>query len=149
ARLIFLLPFYLLFLIRGFDLGRRSDAATYAAVLLVACGGLHSYYHKRDFLNKGYLVDFQEIARIVREESRGQQAFVLLDPYTSSAGYYLHGANFPYDIEIPDDRERLDRSLAHLHRLHPDLLWCVRNSRDLTPDHVYIQLEERLARDCL
>jgi hypothetical protein len=147
ARLIFLLPFYLLFLVRGLNL-RAAGVTTYAGLFLISCAGLNSYYHKEDFLNKGYLVDFEEISRLVKEDSRGQIAFVLLDPYTSSAGYYLHGPNFPYDIEIPDDHDRLNRALAHIDQLHPTLTWCVRNSRDLTDGGTYLQLEQRLSRDC-
>ncbi|MBI3697945.1 MAG: hypothetical protein HY238_24315 [Acidobacteria bacterium] len=147
ARLLFLLPFYYLFLLRGLDWRRWHGAILYGGLLLISGGGLASYYHKQDFLNKGYLVDFAEIGRLVEEQSRGQRASVLLDRYTSSAGYYLHGAANLHPIEILHDERAIDHALARLRSHHPALVWYLRYSRDLTPGSHHRRLEEELARD--
>ncbi len=131
ARLLFLLPFYYLFLLRGVEARRRHGAVVYLALLVIAAGSLASYYRRQDFLNKGYLVDFEEIAGLIKERSRGERALVILDRYATGAGYYLHDPGIPFPIEVLDDSpEALARARYLLRTLHPTVAWHVRYSRD-------------------
>jgi len=147
ARLLFLLPFFYLFLVGGLDARRWHGALTYAALLAIACGGLASYYRRQDFLNKGYLVDFEQIARHVEEQSRERTALVLLDRDLSSAGYYLHGLRIPHPEILHGDRASAGRALDRLRAERPQVGWYLRYSRDLTPGRIHGLLDGELARD--
>lgn len=146
ARLLFLLPFYYLFLLRGLDVRRWPGAVTYAGLVLVACGSLTSYYRKQDFLNKGYLVDFEQIARDLEQGSNQRPKLVLLDSQISNAGYHLH-ASFPYPVAILQDSNSFEHALAELHHHRPSLVWYLRYGRDLTPGFLHRRLENELSRD--
>jgi len=147
ARLLFLLPFYYLFLLRGLDTRRTAGLAAYAALVIVACGGLGSYHGKRDFLNKGYLVDYAAIAGRVAARSGGEPALVLLDSHVSDAGYALHEAGFRGRIEILNSAENFDRALAEIHHHRPPLVWYIRYGRDLTPSGLHHHLEAEVSRE--
>ncbi len=148
ARLLFLLPFYYLVLLAGLDGMRRRGVLIYSGMLVLSASGLDSYYRRDNFLNKGYLLDFRNVAATVRAESEGEPSLVLLDSYTESAGYYLHGDGFPYPAIIvrghADDAETV---LGAVHRIRPRVLWFVRSGRDLSPGGLYERLEQKLERD--
>ncbi len=143
ARLLFLLPFYYWFLARGLDVSRGTGKLVFAGWMAVAGGGLASYYRKQDFLNKGYLVDFDQIGREVLAATGGEPAYVLLDRFCSSAGYTAHGPNVQYLKILANDadlREALERIAAG----RPDQVWHVRYTRQAA---VPTDLEHELARD--
>jgi hypothetical protein len=71
ARLLFILPFYL------HVLTRRTWISTALACLSI--GSLYSYFHQEDFLNKGYLLPFDQIADIIQRESAGRGAQLIID----------------------------------------------------------------------
>ncbi|HYM12261.1 MAG TPA: hypothetical protein VEU62_16110 [Bryobacterales bacterium] len=147
ARLLFLLPFYFLFLLRGLDLRRWHGALTYAGILLVAAGSLSSYYRKQDFLNKGYLVDFEQIARELRQASAGEPNLILLDRQISNAGYALHAERLARPVLILGDGDSFDRALAMLHHHRPALVWYLGYGRDLTPGGLNRHFEAEVSRD--
>ncbi|MBI3667454.1 MAG: hypothetical protein HY236_14715 [Acidobacteria bacterium] len=146
ARLLFLVPFYYLFLLRGLDARRWHGALTYTGLLLVSCGGLGSYYRGQDFLNKGYLVDFGAIARTLRQNAQDEPALVLLDRQISDAGYYLHGAGFPYRVELLGDPASFKRARVEVSHHRPAVVWYVRYGRDMTPGGLHRRLETELSR---
>ncbi len=146
ARLLFLLPFYYLFLLRGLEIRRWWGAVTYGGILLVACGGLSSYYRKQDFLNKGYLVDFEQIARSLEQSSPRPPELVLLDSQISNAGYYLH-SSFPYPVRILGDHPSFEHAQEELHHHRPALVWYLRYGRDLTPGSLHRRLEQEVSHD--
>ena len=61
ARLLFILPFYLMLL--------TKRTWTFAALACLSVASLHSYYRQENFLNKGYLLPFDQIADIIQQES--------------------------------------------------------------------------------
>ena len=153
ARLLFLLPFYLLFLLRGLPLldpapgVRRLSRATYAGLLLMACAGLTSYYRKQDFLNKGYLVDFDQIARFIEQRSQTEPALVLLDRQVSEAGYALHRAGFRGRVEVLAAQPNFDRAVMDVRHHQRPLVWFLRYGRDLLPGSHLEHFEADLSRD--
>jgi len=129
ARLLFLLPFYYLFLLRGLDLGRPAGLVLYVALIAMAGGGLAAYHRRQHFLNNAYLVDFDSIASRIEEGSRGQPAAVLLDRFTSSAGYRLHGPSLRHLAIIYHDPERR-QALDYVLDQRPALVWYLYSTRD-------------------
>jgi hypothetical protein len=71
ARVLFALPFYLMLL------AKRTWIC--AALVCLWMGCLYSYFHKDDFLNKGYLLPFDEIADIIQSRSAGRIALLAID----------------------------------------------------------------------
>jgi hypothetical protein len=71
ARLLFVLPFYLMLL------ARRSWIPLALACLWI--GALCSYFHKEHFLNKGYLLPFDQIADIIQRDSGDRPAQLIVD----------------------------------------------------------------------
>jgi hypothetical protein len=128
ARLLFLLPFYYLYLVQGLELRRARGVLVYAALLVIAAAGLHSYYRQRDFLNKGYLVDFDQVARLVHERTGRKTAVVLLDRFCASAGYALHGPQIPY-VGLVDSEAARREALERIARHRPELVWYVHYPR--------------------
>jgi hypothetical protein len=71
ARLLFVLPFYLMLLARR--------ASITAALVCLSIGSLYSYFHQEDFLNKGYLLPFDQIADIIQRDSGDRPARLIVD----------------------------------------------------------------------
>ena len=128
ARLLFLLPFYYLFLVRGLD-GWRPGRFAYAGLLLVAVASLSSYYRRQDFLNKGYLVDYDALTQLVQQGSQGSRALVLLDPSLAGAGFALHGPYTPAVRILASEAER-QRALGDIDRDQPPLVWYLHYTRE-------------------
>jgi len=61
ARLLFILPFYLMLL--------TKRTWTFAVLACLSVVSLHSYYLQENFLNKGYLLPFDQIADIIQQDS--------------------------------------------------------------------------------
>ena len=61
ARLLFILPFYLMLL--------TKRTWTFAALACLSVVSLFSYYQQQNFLNKGYLIPFDQIAEIIEKDS--------------------------------------------------------------------------------
>jgi len=72
ARLLFALPFYLMLL------ARRTWICAALACLWI--GSLYSYFHLENFLNKGYLLPFDDIAWIIETESPGPAQLIIDAP---------------------------------------------------------------------
>jgi hypothetical protein len=129
ARLLFLLPFYYLFLVRGLDQDGKAGRLLYAALLLAAAGSLTSYYRQQDFLNKGYLINYGALVRTVQHGSRGSVAHVLLDRPLAYAGSPLHAPNIPQIRILWGEPER-QRALRRIERDQPPLVWHLHYTRE-------------------
>src|SRR5204863_633893 len=71
ARLLFVLPFFLLLIACGSSISRWGRPAV-AAMLLLSVSGIWCYFQKTGFRNKQYPMPIREIAsRIVRESTAG------------------------------------------------------------------------------
>ena len=71
ARLLFLLPFYLNLFTK-----RAWTAVALACLSVIA---LFNYYHQQNFLNKGYLLPFAQIADIIQQRSAGRPAQLIVE----------------------------------------------------------------------
>ena len=122
ARLLFVLPFYLQLLTR------RAWISTALACLWI--GSLYSYFHQEDFLNKGYLLPFDQIADIIERESAGRGAQLI--------------------IEAPGlDVSPLTRRLPSITAANPnaEIIWYLSNrgSRGAPPGAIEIQRQKFVA----
>jgi uncharacterized membrane protein len=145
ARLMFLLPFYLLLVLEGCARHRRARTVFCLTLLLTYITGLYSYYTRAAFLNKGYAAPFDEIASLVKNNSP-PATLVVIDPYNTDA--------FPLRDRIPqpslllDSQATLDRILAELRRGDYQKIWHLRTTHDLSPGGLNRRLERELSLRC-
>lgn len=145
ARLLFLLPFYLLWLLRGRRSSPKLGSIVCLVILTVSAGSLTSYFQKEGFLNHGYLVPFREIANHIRDRSQARKAIVLIDGYNTDAGPLL--AELRGDIPCVEIRGERREALAR-EEIRSDewtTLWFLRHSHDISPDRMISRLEQELA----
>lgn len=128
ARLLWLLPFAWL-AIADLEQGhRRLRTAVAAALLCLSAGSIHSYFGKQDFLNKGYLIPYQEIASLFEKSADPNGAIVLLDLDQIDTGPFAARA-WPAGIRLVRDAAALPALLAkrpaatlwHLRRQYPEV----------------------------
>ena len=141
ARLLFLLPFYLLLVLRGSERSPKLGALLCGALLLLDLGALHSYFRKEDFLNKGYAVPFDQMAELVKRNSPGN-TLVVLDQYNTDAFPLLDRLQRP--AVLLKNEATLDAITRQVRRGAFETIWHVRNTHDLSPRGLNRRLEERL-----
>src|ERR1019366_9452520 len=157
ARMLFVLPFFLLLLARGAAQDSSQGAATHAtgvwrrwgnaavaAMLLVSLSGIWCYFHKTGFRNKQYPLPIQEIAgRILRDSGAGDSA-ILVDSTNSdpiALLYALDGQRSVFATSLPETPAALTRLLADP-RIRT--VWFLRNTHDVSPAGLNAQFEARL-----
>jgi hypothetical protein len=145
ARLLFLLPFYLLWLLRGRSSSPKLGSAVCLAMLVVSAGSLTSYFQKEGFLNHGYLVPFREIADHIRDHSRSRKSVILIDGYNADAApliELLRGDFFWVEIrgELREARARKEIRSGEW-----NMIWFLRRGHDVSPDHLISRLEDEIA----
>ena len=139
ARLLFLLPLYLLWLLAGRSRHPVSGSAVCAGMLVVSLGSLSAYYSKTNFLNQGYLVPFDEIADVI--SAAPADSIVLVDGYNTDPAPLLA---FLYQ-KVPVVRIRDDASQAEARTAIESgnwrRIWLLRNAHDISPGEILTQLE--------
>ena len=146
ARLLFLLPLFLLALAAGVTTKGRTGTALGAVLLAVNLAGLWTYYQARDLLNAGYLVPSQRIAEQIALHSSSQDTIVWIDELSfdgSALEYYL-----PKDFRIrwltsPESVEEARSDLTAGAIRH---VWLVRSSKDISPGHIFENLESQMTQ---
>src|SRR5664279_2638522 len=144
ARLLFLLPLFLLALAAGVTTKGRVGTVLGVILLAVNLAGLWVYYEGRDLLNAAYLVPSQRIATNVVLHSRSEDTVVWIDELNfdgSALEYYL-----PKDFRIRwlTSAESVGAARAELNAGSIRHVWFVRSSRDISPGHIFEKLESQM-----
>ena len=134
-RLLFLLPFYLLVLVRGARIRARLGNVVCAALAVASCGGIAAYFGQIGFLNKAYVIPADAIARMIVADSDDTPVIVILDHYSTDLAAML-----PY---LPPDARILRitdaSSAAEAARLsndeHIHQAWFAHSAHDVSPEH--------------
>ncbi len=145
ARLLFLLPFYLLLLVRGKEREPRLGLAVCSAVLLVGMSSLWSYSHKADFLNKGYLLPFEEMAAYLEDQPGAETALILVDRWNSDPQPFLATLGDCFSPLPIHGKKSVGRARQRVRRDRPQRIWYLRNTHDISPDSLHKRLEAELA----
>ena len=150
ARLLFVLPFYLLLLLAGRERKPRPGTLICAGLLLVSLGSLTSYFSKQGFLNQGYLVPFGEIARYVRANSTAAGApatrtLLLVEGYNTDPSPLL--TSLDGHIETIKIRGAPTEALAskRVNERQLNTIWYLRNTHDISPGGVITRIESDAA----
>jgi Dolichyl-phosphate-mannose-protein mannosyltransferase len=146
ARLLFLLPLFLVALAAGVTAKQRAGMVLGVIVLALNVAGLWTYYGAKDLLNTGYMVPSQTIAAEIAQHSHSEDTVVWIDATSfdgSAIEYYLPKSFRMRWLVSPESvaaaRTELDAgSIRHV--------WIVRRSRDISPGHVIEQLESEMTQ---
>jgi len=141
ARLIWLLPFFLLWIALAPGAPRRVRAAVIGLLVVSDAVSLGFYYTGANFLNKTYRAPLREIAAQVRASSG---SVLLVDRYNTDAGallYYLPGRQ---SLELSRENEPLVRKQVADPAVRD--IWIVRNTHDVSPGGVAARLEDAACR---
>ena len=147
ARMLFVLPFFLLLVARGAAQGaggRRWGTLVVTAMLLLSLSGIWCYFHTTGFRSKQYPMPMGEIAGRIRRDSPAPESAILVDSTNSD----------PVALEYALDGQRpclwTDRAgtAAALTRILADprirTVWFLRNTHDVSPAGLNAQFEARL-----
>jgi len=145
ARLLFLLPLYLLWLLTGRARTPIAGSVICAGMLVVSLGSLSAYYGKANFLNQGYLVPFDEIAAVITAEPASADIIVLIDGYNTDPAPLLVSleGKLPL-VRIRDDASQAEARAA-IEGGNFRKVWFLRNAHDISPGGVLTQLEAAAA----
>ena len=140
ARMLFVLPFFLLLLAAGAAVHRWAGNLVLGALLVFSLTGAWCYFQRVDFRNKQYPMPIAEIARHIRESSSANDSVVLVDSTNSDpvAMRYALGESWPIlRTEAPDAEAVLTGPRVHT-------VWFLRNTHDVSAGGLDGRLEARL-----
>jgi hypothetical protein len=145
ARLLFLLPFYFLLLVCGRERLPRAGSIAFCTILVLSIAGIASYHRKENFLNKGYVIPFDEIAAAVERDLPRSGGFLIIDGSNTQPTPLL--ARLPEGVRhlTSYDARSLDDVRMILDNPGTDTIWFLRNTHDVTPELVNAQIESGLA----
>jgi len=131
ARLLFLLPPYLLGLAVGAKTAR--DRYVLAGLLALNATGVGLYFAQSSFLNLGYLVPYQELARQIEAHSLAGDTLVLVDALNGDPKPLLAALDFNYPITAARHAGFVDQALAGLQTGRPAVVWRLGSRRNTSP----------------
>ena len=144
ARMLFVLPFFLVLVARGAYGWPRWGNPAVAAMILVSLSGIWCYFHKTGFRNKQYPMPIEEIAGRILRDSRAGDSAILVDSTNSdpiALLYALHGQRSFFETSLPGTPAEFTRLLADP-RIRT--VWFLRNTHDVSPAGLNAQFQAQL-----
>lgn len=145
ARLLFLLPAYLLGLACGVKTLR--DRYVLAGLLALNVTGAGLYFTQSSFLNLGYLVPYQEFARQIEAQSPASDTLVLVDGVNGDPKPLLASLDRSYPITVARGGGFADRALADLQTGRPAVVWRLGSSRNVSQGLMQPAVTKQLRSD--
>jgi hypothetical protein len=144
SHLLFVLPFFLILLVKGIDASRRGSLV-FAGLLVIYISGDYSYFAKIGYLNKAYCVPYQAMADVIMRDSPATGAVLLVDGYSSVADPMLDRLGKGVQVIFLND-ELSARQAMEMVRHKPGTIWFLRHTNDTSPDRLISRLEAELAQ---
>ena len=145
ARLIILLPFFLLLLIEGAKRSPRAGTIACAGLLVLSVGSLSSYYRRADFLNKAYLMPNEEIAGTINQRAVSGSDILVMDRANTNVYAVLDRLSVDLDIISARYSDWTVKLRASMRRRPGGAVWIVRNTHDTVPAQFHKKLETELS----
>jgi hypothetical protein len=132
ARMLFVIPFFLLLFLTGALAHRRTGALAVTAMLALSLSGVWCYFHKTGFRNKEYPLPIREIAAHIRQSGSAADSAILVDSANSDprAMEYALGPSRPFlETGDPAAAPAVSRLLAE-----PQIrtIWFLRSTHDIS-----------------
>jgi hypothetical protein len=141
ARLLWLLPFFLIWVACSVDVVPHRVGMAIAAFLMATyVASLISYYTRANFRNKGYAVPLPAIAALVASDSDPSRSLLMVDMYNTDSTVLLHylDRDLPHLLLTADAASQAE---AMLRDPHIQKIWIVRNTHDVSPGRITTRLE--------
>ena len=146
ARLLFLLPGFLALAARGIGRSGRTGWVVCGAMLVFGLGSASSYFRKTDFLNKGYLLPYDEIAEVIRGESGGARVAVVADACNLDPWPLLSQIGGRASVTLVGKESTLAALEQQIGKEAGVTVWYFRSTHDTCPGGLNGQLEAELER---
>lgn len=145
ARLLFLLPFLLAGV--SWAVGSRMRVATVVGVALgvSAMTGQGMYRLQSGFLNKGYLIPYDEIADRITRETGPEESVTLVDAFNGDPKPLRAALPGNYAVVEATRAEFPDAALHVVEDRRPRIVWYARSTRDVSPNGVHTRAEQLLS----
>jgi len=144
ARLLFLLPLFLLALASGVTAKGRVGFTFGVVLIATNLVGIRAYFQANDILNLAYLTPYQRIAEQIERHSRAGDTVVWVDGLNfdeETLVYYL-----PKNLRIRElsSRESVEAARKELHSSVINHVWFVRSVHDISAGHAFEQAESQM-----
>ncbi len=150
ARVLYLGPFLILFAVRGIPEGGQWLRP--ALLLLGAWGGIRasglpSYWMQQDFLNSGYVLPLNMLARevLVQVGEDRAGALLVIDAFNTDANGVLRALEEPIPTVVVDREEAVERVARLVEDPGVRRILVLRNTHDLSPGGSNERIEALLA----
>jgi hypothetical protein len=139
--LIFILPFFLLLIVR------ELNPVAFAVLLALYAGADYAYFTKSDFLVKSYATPYQEMTEVILGKSRGRNALAAIDPHGASWEPLLArlGGSLPVIVLYDEASARKVLEAAQSGPSGPSAILLWRQTSDISPGGFVTKLEQDLS----
>jgi uncharacterized membrane protein len=138
--LMFALPFFLILILRQLNL------FAFVALLAVYASADYAYFTRSGFFVKPYAAPYKQMADVIHDGSRGQNAIVAVDRRSFSQPLLNRLGGSVRVIFLDDEasaREVLEA--ARSQSSEPSEIWLWRRTRDISPGNFVTNLEQDLS----
>jgi len=144
SHMLFVLPFFILLLVKGIDASYRHASVILAGLLAVYALADYSYFTKGSFLNKEYCVPYGEMAAVIRTRSPTAGAVLFVGEYGSFSDPLLN--RLPRGVQVvPVEDEKAVQKEVDTLRGKGTVIWFWRRTHD--PSGIETRLEKELSQD--
>jgi len=141
AQLLFVLPFFLILMLR------QMNRMAFAALLVLYASADYAYFTRSGFLVKPYAAPYKEMADVILDGSGGQNAIVLVDTigvfYQPLVDRLGGKVRVIFLDEADSSREVLEASRNGLSGR--SVIWLWRRTNDTSPGNYVTELEQDLS----
>jgi hypothetical protein len=143
THLIFVLPFFLMLIVRQIHL------PVLVAVLILYVGADYAYFARSGFLVKPYATPYTEMADVILDGSREQNALVAIDGYGAFAEPLLNRLRERVPVILLEDEASAGKVLEAVRSgpSAPSVIWLWRRTSDISPGTFVTNLEHDLSAD--
>ena len=144
ARLLFLLPLFLIALSAGVTIRRRLGVLLGVALVGVNIVGIVAYFHVSDILNVAYTTPSENMAKEIASHSDPADTMVWVDGLNfddTTLEHYL--PNFQLrELTTP---ESITAAIVELNAGTTRHVWFIRSTHDISPEHGFETLESQMS----
>jgi len=116
-----------------------------AGVLCVGVISIPSYFRKDGFLNKGYLLPFDQIGELVRQAAEKDKALAIVDTFGVDTAAILTHLPPQVPIVLVDGRSSLAVARRKIREADPAAVLYLRGTRDLSAGQLNVAFEQELS----
>jgi hypothetical protein len=143
ARELFVLPFFLMLVIRGIGSIRRGELI-FGVMAIVYLSGDYEYFARRGYLNKEYCVPYRAMASVINDHSPVDRTKLLADEFGTFPAPLLNQLRQDIRVIHLEEDEQAESVLKSIGKA-PDVIWLLRHTHDDSPDRWVTALEQNLA----